>query len=289
MKKITDDKNVMNEETVDWSQLMQCYYDGKSKISHAKESIPDTNADNTLGDIQHEFSLGQKMVSDAKCRIVENLTPYVHHVIKKHFSRYEEFHMDLFQEGVVGILKGIDSYNPSRGKPTTYFHPYIIHEMFEFIAININRTSNYYTRKIIDVRHAMDLFESSGKGWSARDISEYTDIPLNTVKNALMIIDSSKEISYDDEAFQIVNQLSMSPEEQVISNECRQAIREILSSKLTKLEMVILALKHGLFSVLPMKYVEIAELLHMDTYVVKKHERKAVSVLFNHLHHVLKP
>lgn len=289
MKKITDDKNVMNEETVDWSQLMQCYYDGKSKISHAKESIPDTNADNTLGDIQHEFSLGQKMVSDAKCRIIENLTPYVHYVIKKHFSRYEEFHMDLFQEGVVGILKGIDSYNPSRGKPTTYFHPYIIHEMFEFIAININRTSNYYTRKIIDVRHAMDLFESSGKGWSARDISEYTDIPLNTVKNALMIIDSSKEISYDDEAFQIVNQLSMSPEEQVISNECRQAIREILSSKLTKLEMVILALKHGLFSVLPMKYVEIAELLHMETYVVKKHERKAVSVLFNHLHHVLKP
>ena len=154
--------------------------------------------------------------------------------------------MDLFQEGVVGILKGIDSYNPSRGKPTTYFHPYIIHEMFEFISININRTSNYYTRKIIEVRHAMDLFESSGKGWSAENISEF-------------------------------------------SNECRQAIREILSTKLTKLEMVILALKHGLFSVIPMRYVEIAERLHMETYVVKKYERKAVSILFNHLHHVLKP
>lgn len=289
MKKITDDKNVMKEEIVDCSQLMQYYYEGKSMINHAKESISATNDDGTLGDIQHEFLLGQKMVSDAKGWIVENLTPYVHYVIKKHFSQYEEFHMDLFQEGVVGILKGIDSYNPQKGKPTTYFHPYIIHEMFEFISININKTSNYYTRKIIDVRHAMDLFESSGKGWSAKDISEYTDIPLNTVKNALMIINSSKEISYDDEAFQMGNQLSMSPEEQVISNECQQAIQEIISTKLTKLEMVILTLKHGLFSVIPMRYVEIAELLHMETYVVKKHEKKAVSVLFNHLHHILKP
>ena len=287
--KNTDDKNVMKEETVDWSRLMQCYYDGKSKICHANGRIPAASDEGTLDDIQHEFSLGQKMVSDAKCRMVENLTPYVHHVIKKHFSQYEEFHMDLFQEGVVGILKGIDSYNPSRGKPTTYFHPKIIHEMFEFNTININRTSNYYTRKIIEVRHAMDLFESSGKGWSAENISEFTDIPLKTVKNALMIIDSSKEISYDDEVFQTMNSLSMSPEEQVISNECRQAIREILSTKLTKLEMVILALKHGLFSVIPMRYVEIAERLHMETYVVKKYERKAVSILFNHLHHVLKP
>ena len=71
------------------------------------------------------YEIGKMMMNNAKEQMIDKLQQFIYYVIERRFNTFKKYSKDLFQEGVIGILKGIDSYNPQKGKPTTYFYIYI--------------------------------------------------------------------------------------------------------------------------------------------------------------------
>ena len=109
------------------------------------------------------YEIGKMMMNNAKEQMIDKLQQFIYYVIERRFNTFKKYSKDLFQEGVIGILKGIDSYNPQKGKPTTYFYIYILHEMTEFINENINKTTSHYAANIVKVKKAIGKFEQDRK------------------------------------------------------------------------------------------------------------------------------
>ena len=82
--------------------------------------------------------LRQKAIDE----IVADHSPYIHRVINHWFPTFrKEYGEDMFQEGAMGIIKGLEKYDPAQSKPTTFFHYYILHDITEYIAKIIHGTS----------------------------------------------------------------------------------------------------------------------------------------------------
>ena len=69
-----------------------------------------------------EYNEGMQMTLQAKEEMIIKLDMFIYYVIEGRFSTFKKYTKDLYQEGILGILKGIDSYDASKSKPTTYSH-----------------------------------------------------------------------------------------------------------------------------------------------------------------------
>lgn len=58
--------------------------------------------------------------------ILENL-PLINFIINQ--MGLQSSRNDLFSIGLIGLIKGVDSYDPSKSKPSTYLYLYIKHEI----------------------------------------------------------------------------------------------------------------------------------------------------------------
>ena len=122
-------------------QLKELFHLGKkdrltTAILYGKN--PDEIDTDVFNALVETYQKGQKLMQDAKEDMVNLLDMFIYYVIERKFNTFKKYTKDLYQEGVVGILKGIDAYKPEKGKPTTFFYIYIVHEMTEFINLNIN-------------------------------------------------------------------------------------------------------------------------------------------------------
>ena len=98
--------------------------------------------------------LKKKAIED----MINILNNYIYSVMRTHFPNYyAKYVEDLFQEGVIAILKKMDDYDPELGAPTTFFHIYIKGAMNSFIIETINRTTNHYGHNINKVKKAIPI------------------------------------------------------------------------------------------------------------------------------------
>lgn len=194
----------------------------------------------------NEYNQGMQMTLDAKSDILQQMDNFIYYVIERRFPTFKIHTNDLYQEGVVGILKGIDSYDPKVSLPTTYFYIYIIHEMTEFINININRTTSHYSSNIMKVKKAADLLERNGREWSLTDIAQETRIPVETVLQTLRLMEYTKEKHYDsvDYLDSQMTQNVPSPETEYIKAEANEILYQAVA-ELPKEEAAVIILKYG--------------------------------------------
>lgn len=276
----------------DASEIMATYNDGKVLVKAAEEQLkelfhlgpkekittamlfgkaPKGISKEDFKELVQSYNTGMDLMKKGKEEMVAKLDMFIYYVIERQFNTFKKYTRDLYQEGVVGILKGIDTYKPQKSKPTTFFYIYIVHEMTEFINLNINKTTSHYSANIIKVKKAINHFEREGREWTIKDIAQETGISAETIAQAINIMEVSNEVHYDtvDYLDSQMSQRSQSPEEEFFKEETSRMIQAAIDT-LPKDEADVIRLKYGLSGEEPLSYKNISSRLGIQIDKVKK-------------------
>lgn len=211
---------------------------------------------------------------------IEELKSFVHYVIKKKYSTYGKYYEDLVQEGMVGIIKGLEKYNPHKSMPTTFFNLYIIHEMSKYIDTEVNKTTSHYSSNLTRINRVIDKFEQQGRKWNETDIAVETGLNMETVIQCLHIKEYKNEMYYEtDEILEAnISEHSDSPEQQFVKNE-RMAILYKSIGTLLPEEIQVLKYRYGLLGAQTISYKEIAKEMGVSIEKVRKYRHDAIKKL----------
>ena len=243
-------------------------------------TIPEGYDRNAYMELVNTYKEGMTIMKNSKEKMIEKLDMFVYYIIGRNFSTFKKFTKDLYQEGILGILKGFDAYNPEKSKPTTYFYIYIVHEMTEFVNSNVNKTTSHYAANIVKVKKAINHFEKAGRDWTIKDIAQETGISAETITQALNIMESSNEMHYEttDYLDAQISKRNPSPEEEYIKNEISQMLQDSIDT-LDINEANVIRLKYGLSGEEPMSYKNIAARLGIQIDKIKKYHSAGIRKL----------
>lgn len=253
----------------------------KDKMSESLlMTIPKGYDKNAYMELVNTYKEGMTIMKNSKEKMIEKLDMFVYYIIGRNFSTFKKFTKDLYQEGILGILKGFDAYNPEKSKPTTYFYIYIVHEMTEFVNLNVNKTTSHYAANIVKVKKAINHFEKAGRDWTIKDIAQETGISAETITQALNIMESSNEMHYEttDYLDAQISKRNPSPEEEYIKNEISQMLQDSIDT-LDINEANVIRLKYGLSGEEPMSYKNIAARLGIQIDKIKKYHSAGIRKL----------
>lgn len=253
----------------------------KDKMSESLlMTIPEGYDRNVYMELVNTYKEGMTIMKNSKEKMIEKLDMFVYYIIGRNFSTFKKFTKDLYQEGILGILKGFDAYNPEKSKPTTYFYIYIVHEMTEFVNLNVNKTTSHYAANIVKVKKAINHFEKAGRDWTIKDIAQETGISAETITQALNIMESSNEMHYEttDYLDAQISKRNPSPEEEYIKNEISQMLQDSIDT-LDINEANVIRLKYGLSGEEPMSYKNIAARLGIQIDKIKKYHSAGIRKL----------
>jgi len=232
-------------------------------------------------DICEKFNSGNEALkSQAISEAVDELRSFVHYVIKKKYSTYGKHYEDLVQEGIVGIIKGLEKYNPNRSMPTTFFNLYIIHEMSKYIDTEVNKTTSHYSSNLTKINRVIDKFEQQGRKWNETDIAVETGLNMETVIQCLRIKDYKNEMYFEtDEILEAnISEHGDSPEQQYVKNERLAVLYKSIGTLLPE-EIQVLKYRYGLLGAQTISYKEIAKEMGVSIEKVRKYRHDAIKKL----------
>lgn len=193
------------------------------------------------------YNKSEEIMANAKENMIESLSKFIYYIIERNFNTFKKYTADLYQEGVLGILKGFERYDARKSRPTTYFYVFIVHEMTEFVNQNVNKTTSHYSANIVKVKKAINNFEHEGREWTIKDIAQETGISAETILQSIRIMDCSQEVHYDsvDYLDSQISQRCSSPEEEYLKNETAEIIHQAVAA-LSEDEAKVIIAKYGL-------------------------------------------
>lgn len=217
---------------------------------------------------------------DALNEAINELKSFVHYIIKKKYSTYGKHYEDLVQEGIIGIMKGMEKYDPAKSLPTTFFNLYIIHEMSKYIDTEVNKTTSHYSSNLTKINRVIDRLEQQGKKWTENDIAIETGLNMETVIQCLNIKEYKNEMYYEtDEILEAnISEHSKSPETQYLENEKLAVLYKSIGTLLPE-EIQVLQYRYGLAGTETISYKEIAKEMNISIEKVRKYRHDAIRKL----------
>lgn len=180
---------------------------------------------------------------DARNLLVERNLRLVAHIVKKYHSHDQDAE-DLISTGTIGLIKAINTYNPSKG----------------------NKLATYAARCIEN--ELLMLLRQKKK--SAREVSLYEPIGSDKEGNEIHLMDIM-ECTNDDIL------------EQMIKQQHIQWIYQYLSSCLTPREQTIITLRYGLSGAAPIPQRDVATRMGISRSYVSRIEKRALEKLRAHI------
>lgn len=224
-------------------------------------------------------------VEKAMNKVVDELGGLIYSIIKKKYARYSrKYFEDLVQQGNLGIFKGMREYDPQKGKPSTFFCYYIIHEIQDFINVNVNRTSTHYDASTRKIKKIIEGYRSDNREYSVTDLAIDTGLPFETIEESLKILNKT-EISFENATDcpgsldAILPSDEKSPEEELLNNENTVMVNAAIGKTLTPIERTIVELHYGLNDNERMTIKKISKKLDMPTDKIKRNLTMALSKL----------
>lgn len=264
-----EEEEYSDEEFYNFSINPEAVFDKENRLDYV-ELMKDYHSDNP------------RLREKAKEAIVNELTGFVLYIIKKRYPSYtSRYYDDLVQCGMEGILIGLKEYDPSKGQPSTYFYPFIVHELQEFINQTVYKTTPYYSVTVKKINKIIAQFETMNISYSARDISIQTDLPLNTVEKTLRIMNGNSEASLDFCSDKVEGPDYYDPVSEYLKKESIEFLYKTMKECLTEEEALIMAYLHGVgdLDALPLK--AIAQKMNISLDRVKKLKTLAYCKLRN--------